>query len=264
MSNKQRIGLVIPTLGQRKDYLIETISSARNFGDVYLVIVAPPDTVHLFTDLQDVDQIIPENDFGLPAAINWGFQNLPNDIQYIGWIGDDDLLAAQAGKKSVEFLNQNSDYVMTFGICRYIDEKGNLIGLNNFGQSAVPLLRFGPDLIPQPGSIFRRCIFNKVGKIDTGFQLAFDFELFIRLSKAGKIKFMKLEVGSFRWHIDSKSVTTRKKSVMEASKARRLHLPVVLKPVSPFWEIPVAITTYWAGIWVSYKSQDSVKRKKKF
>lgn len=259
MSENSLIGIIIPTLGERHDYLIETIRSSKKFGDVYLLIVAPKESIHSLETLKNVDQILPENQPGLPAAINWGFQNLPKEIHYIGWIGDDDLLAPDGGKKSVAFLKDNLGYVMTFGYCRYINGIGKTIGMNASGQWAVPLLRFGPDLIPQPGSIFRRDAFTKVGEIDVEFKLAFDFDLFIRLSKAGKIKAMRHEVGSFRWHGDSKSVKTRKQSVREASRVRRKHLPIILKPIAFFWEIPVMLATYCAGVLVTYKSRNLVK-----
>ncbi len=260
MSDNPTIGLVIPTLGLRRDYLVESIQSARNFGDVYLVVVTPPSKVCDLSSLSGVDQVIPEMTVGLPSAINWAFSNLPKSIEYIGWIGDDDLLASGAGTKSVEYLNQNLNTVMTFGICRYISENGYTIGLNAFGQLAVPLLRIGPDLIPQPGSIFRRATFDKVGQIDTRFHLAFDFDLFIRLSRAGKIKFVNFEVASFRWHSDSKSVAARRKSVLEASKVRRVHLPALVRPLSIFWELPVIASTFLAGKWVSVKSRKSLER----
>jgi len=263
MSKESKIGIIIPTLGERHDYLKETIRSSKEFGDVHLIIVAPKESVNLLQTLKSVDQIIPENQPGLPSAINWGFQNLPQEIQYIGWIGDDDLLAPGGGKKSVQFLNDNLGYVMTFGQCRYINGVGKTIGMNAFGQLAVPLLRFGPDLIPQPGSIFRRDIFIKVGEINTEFKLAFDCDLFIRLSKAGKIKAMNYEVGSFRWHSDSKSVKARKQSVLEASRVRIKHLPIILKPIAFFWEIPAVLATYYAGVVVTCKSRYSVKRRKK-
>jgi hypothetical protein len=102
--------------------------------------------------------------------------------------------------------------------------------------------------------VFRRETFNKIGQINTSFKLAFDLELFIRFSKAGKIKYLETEVGTFRWHSDSKSVATRKISVIEASRARRMHLPLLLKPFSIFWELPVLLATYLVGYFVSRKS----------
>jgi glycosyltransferase involved in cell wall biosynthesis len=260
VTNNLRIGLIIPTLGQREDYLLECIKSAKKFGDVYLIVVTPPELAKKLSNLPGVDRVIPEISAGLPSALNWGFQNIPKNIEYIGWIGDDDLLASGAGTKSAEYLNQNFNTVMTYGICRYINQNGDLIGVNDFGQLAVPLLRVGPDLIPQPGSIFRREIFDRIGQIDIRFQLAFDFDLFIRLSKAGKIKFMNFEVASFRWHSDSKSVAARTRSVLEASKVRRVHLPALVRPLSIFWELPVIAATYLAGRWVSVKSRTLLER----
>lgn len=261
MSKNPIIGIVIPTLGLRQDYLNECIQSARDFGEVYLIVVTPISSLKKSSYFSDADKVICEIDSGLPAAINWGFSNLPESIKYISWIGDDDLLASGAGKKSVEYLEKNENSVMTFGICRYINQNGDLIGLNDFGQLAVPLLRVGPDLIPQPGSIFRREIFNKIGQINTRYRFAFDFDLFIRFSKIGKIKYMNFEVASFRWHSDSKSVATRTKSVLEASEVRRAHLPVPLKLFSVIWELPVIIATFLAGKWVSVKSRRSLKGK---
>jgi hypothetical protein len=142
----------------------------------------------------------------------------------------------------------------TFG---YINQNGGTIGVNYSGQWAVPILRFGPDLIPQPGSIFRRSVFEGIVKINTEFQLAFDFDLFIRLSIAGRLKYLPIEVGSFRWHGDSKSVKTRKSSVLEASKVRRNHLPRYFNVISWVWELPVILATYFAGVGVTRKAKQS-------
>lgn len=255
------IGLVIPTLGKRLDYLSQTIESAAKFGRVHIILVTPPEMIDSLRQYSEQIQIVAENSNGLPAAINLGFEKLPEGIEYISWIGDDDLLTPNAGAVSLTFLDADPACVMTFGICNYINEKGELIGQNKIGQVSVPILRFGPDLIPQPGSIFRREIFNNVGGINEQFNLAFDFELFIKLSKVGRIKFLNLEVASFRWHNDSKSVQMRRKSVLEASKVRRIHLPLFLKPVSFFWEVPVMVATYFAGNVVSYKSKRLVRAK---
>jgi len=237
--------------------MVDTIKSARDFGDVYLIVVVPRENSESVGKLSGIDLVIHEKEAGLGAAINLGISSLPIGIDYVGWVGDDDLLTSGSGSKSVDFLDMNLDYVMTFGMCRYIDQNGGVIGVNKSGQWAVPLLRFGPDLVPQPGSIFRRSIFEDIGKIDTKFQLAFDFDLFIRLSIAGRIKYLPIEVGSFRWHDDSKSVKTRKSSVLEASKVRRNYLPSYLNFISWVWELPVIIATYFAGVGVTRKARQS-------
>lgn len=259
MTSISRLGLIIPSLGTRPDYLIKAIKSARSFANVFIVIVVPQELIKNWDPQNAGDLLLGENEPGIGGAINWGMKHLPNDIELVGWLGDDDLLAADAGRKSAEFLRQNQEYVMTFGKCRYVGKDGESIGMNTSGQWAVPLLRFGPDLIPQPGSIFRRTTFNAIGRIDSSLKLAFDLDLFIRLSKAGKIKYMGYEVASFRWHSDSKSVASRRISVLEASRVRRSHLPNLLKLISPFWEINVALLTYMAGVLVSRRAKGLVK-----
>lgn len=259
MSDFPKLGIVIPTLGQRRDYLVETINSVKSFGDVFIILIVPEETRENIEEILGINKVITEDLPGLPAAINQGVKMMPEEIEYVGWIGDDDLLSSNAGYVSIDYLDQNPNCVMTFGICNYINQNGEIIGINRSGQWAVPLLHFGPDLIPQPGSIYRKSIFEKIGGIDTSFALAFDFDLFIRLSKAGSVKFLGIEVGSFRWHSDSKTVKTRGTSVLEASRIRRMNLPSLVKGISWFWELPVLVATYLAGLVVTQRAKKSLK-----
>jgi GT2 family glycosyltransferase len=144
-------------------------------------------------------------------------------------------------------LESDPNLQFVFGSCDYVDPEGNVIWTNNSGQWAVPLLRFGPDLIPQPGALFRRSSFEKVGWLDSNFGWAFDFDLFIKLSKLGKVKFLKRTLAGFRWHPQSLSVEFRRKSVAEASSVRVAHLPKALRPLSFLWEAVVRQATLFAG-----------------
>jgi hypothetical protein len=148
---------------------------------------------------------------------------------------------------------------MVFGSCDYIDPAGKVIWKNKSGQWAVPLLRFGPDLIPQPGALFRRSAFNKAGMLKSKYDWAFDFDLFIELSKLGKLKFVDQTLAQFRWHPESLSVEFRKKSVTEASKVRFSHLPKVLQPISLLWEYPVRQATLMAGKRVTSRANSKAR-----
>jgi hypothetical protein len=142
---------------------------------------------------------------------------MPESVEYINWLGDDDLLAAKSLDFTYSFLDKNPDSLMSFGACDYIDASGEVVWTNRSGSFAVKLLRFGPDLIPQPGSLFRRSAFWQVGGLDTSYKWAFDFDLFIKIS------------------------------VAEASRVRVSHLPTFLKPISFVWEHPVRLATLIAG-----------------
>jgi GT2 family glycosyltransferase len=183
-----------------------------------------------------IDAKVDDPRLGLSEAINAGIRALPTEVEFVNWLGDDDLLAEDSVYLSEKFLSENPETVMVFGACDYIDSEGTVIWTNKSGPWAVPLLRFGPDLIPQPGALFRRSVFEDLGGLDQALEWAFDFDLFLNLKKIGKLHFLNKTLASFRWHPDSLSVGQRVKSVAEASKVRISHLPRHLRSISFLWE----------------------------
>ena len=251
-----KIGIIVPTLGKRPDYLQQCLSSIRAAGDAFILLVAPSDfdsKALLSSGL--IDQVADDPQSGLPAAINLGIRELPDDVKFTNWLGDDDMLAPNSLRKTSQVLDSNDDVVLVFGSCAYVDPKGEVLWTNRSGQWAVPLLRFGPDLIPQPGALFRRESFNAIGALSAEFDWAFDFDLFIKLSKKGSVRFIPETVASFRWHPESLSVEFRAKSVEEASRVRVSHLPAILRRLSAIWEYPVRQATLIAGSRVNSKAR---------
>lgn len=247
---------MVPTIGQRPEYLplaLKSIKAAVNHpDDVYLILIGhkefdPKPYQHL------IDEYQVEAAKNLPAKINAGLRSLPKDIQYFNWLGDDDLLIPGSLAKALERITQPDHPVLVYGGCEYIDPAGKVIWNNKSGPWATGLLRFGPQLIPQPGSLYERAAFEKVNGLSTKFGWAFDFELFYSLSQVGKTAYLPMPLAQFRWHPGSLSVSRRRESVNEASQVRKSHLPKLLKPISPLWEWPVKQATYFAGIRVSKK-----------
>ena len=256
----QRVGIVVPTLGERPDYLKQCLRSIRAAGEAHILVVAPAllDSTAL-TSEGLIDALIVEKGGGLASAINQGLQSLPSSVEYVNWLGDDDLLTPGSIDTTTEILDSDHQAVMAFGACDYIDGEGNTVWQNRSGAWAVPLLRFGPDLIPQPGALFRRSAFEAAGGLNTNFGWAFDFDLFIGLSKLGKLKYINQTLAKFRWHPESLSVEHRRQSVAEASKVRVSHLTTWLRPLSFVWEWPVSQATLIAGKRVTAKAQSKAR-----
>lgn len=246
--------MVIPTIFARPTLLPLAVESILSQGvDVELIVGCPE---HLINKIQaalpgGVKVVAETPGVGLAQKINDLFALLSKDCQYIGWLGDDDILNEGSLKATSKALEITPKAAMAFGGCQYIDPEGNNIFLNKSGKWAVPLLRFGPQLIPQPGSLFNREYFEKVGGLSPNFSMAFDFDLFIKFSQLGQMVFIPQTLSSFRWHPGSLSVSKRWLSVTEASKVRVSHLPTILKPIAWAWEWPVRWATYWAGFRVS-------------
>lgn len=254
------VGIVVPTLGKRPEYLRQCLESIRSAGQAHVLLVAPStfDPRSLFpSDL--FDQVVFDPASGLSAAINLGIESLPTSVEFINWLGDDDVLTEGSITTAARVLEASNNVVMVFGSCDYINSEGEVVWKNKSGQWAVPLLRFGPDLIPQPGSLFRRAAFKQAGMLKPKYDWAFDFDLFIELSKLGKLKFVDQTLAQFRWHPESLSVEFRKKSVSEASQVRVSHLPKLLRPISLFWEYPVRQATLIAGKRVTSKANSKAR-----
>ena len=256
-----RVGIVVPTLGKRGKYLEQCLGSIRAAGNAYTLLVSPSgfDASELRrADL--IDAQVNDPGTGLSEAINLGIKSLPADVKFVNWLGDDDLLAQNSIELAKTTLQADPKTVMVYGSCEYIDSDGESLWTNRSGQWAVPLLRFGPDLIPQPGALFRKDTFEDVGGLSSDFDWAFDFDLFIKLSKKGKLVFLNQRLSSFRWHPESLSVEYRKKSVAEASRVRKAHLPAALRILSPLWEYPVMQATLIAGNRMTTKAKKKVER----
>jgi hypothetical protein len=246
------VGVVVPTIGERPQYLDLTLNSIREAGDSYIVLVGRKGfDATSYQKAGLVDLYVDELEKSVPKKINQGFRALPEDIKYITWIGDDDLLAPGSLGVAVSALGQPEKPVLVFGHCQYIDSEGNDVLVKRSGSWAVPLLRFGPQLIPQPGAVFRRDAFEKAGGLSDKFQFAFDFDLFLKLSKLGKAVFVDSILSSHRWHSTSLTYSRRWDSVKEASAVRVSNLPFAARILSPLWELPVLMVTYLVGSFLS-------------
>jgi GT2 family glycosyltransferase len=242
-----RVGIVVPTLGTRLDLLKECLQSIRGAGECFICIVVPR-TIDLAGEIETGlwDVIVDDPGLGLAEAINSGIESLPESVEYCNWLGDDDLLESMSLDESINVLDKSRDIVLVYGNCTYIDASGKKIWKNSAGAFASLIMSFGPCLIPQPGSLFRRPAYEEIGGLNSDFGWAFDYDLFIRLSKIGKLKYLDRDTAAFRWHSDSLTVGQRKKSVNEASRVRMSNYSKGMKALAPIWEPIIKLATLHA------------------
>ena len=259
--NQPDCGIVIPTLGTRINYLMACIQSIRNAGYTYICVVSPDrEFGKSLLDAGFIEQFVFQSGTGIANAINVAFNDLPDHIQFQSWLGDDDLLEIGSMEIARQCLISNPSATAVYGKCRYIDSEGREIGVNKIGSLASRILRFGPCLIPQPGSLIRRTSFKQIGGLDESYDCAFDLDMFIKLQSLGPTRYVGEILSSFRWHPDSKSVQQRSKSVSEASEIRISHLPSLLKTIAPLWERPISFLTIKSGNVVNFASKHKALR----
>jgi len=250
-----RVLIVIPTLGRRPEFLEQAMASiAQQSVSADLLLVSP--------DTPEVERLAGEfgaqriDDPGsLPAAVNAGVAWAGDRYEYLNWLGDDDLLEPGSLAATVAALDTDSGSVLAYGACRYIDHANQELWISRAGKWAPRILKWGPDLIPQPGMLVRATTWHAVGGVDETLHFAFDLDLLLKLHKHGSFVDVGAVVSSFRWHPDSLTVADRSKSLHESQVARRRALGPVARKCAWMWEGPVRLATRFAAAEVTRRAR---------
>ena len=235
--------------------LTECLASIREQGqEVSIVVVRPRDASHVDQLAQQVGAECLDDPGSLPAAINAGIASCGLGHDYVGWLGDDDLLETGSVAAVSSALDREPRASVAFGYCRYIDEHGAALWTSRAGRWAPWILPWGPDLVPQPGMLVRGDAWRAVSGLDPSFRFAFDLDLLLRLRRMGPLIPVNRVVSSFRWHADSLTVGDRETNIAETERARRKSLPQALRPLAPLWEFPVRAATRVAAARISRRA----------
>lgn len=239
-----RILLVVATLGERIDFLRETLTSIRAQSvpsDV--VIVAPAGNLQVIELVEEFATSFLPDPGSLTSAINLGMATAAPHHEFVNWLNDDDLLEPGSLAATSGALDADRKAVVAFGACRYIDPQGRELWISQAGPWAPRILKWGPDLIPQPGMLVRRSAWSAVGGLDESFRFAFDLDLLLKLQKLGRLVDVGAVVSSFRWHADSLTVGDRTTNIVESERAKRQALGASARRLAWLWEAPVRVAT---------------------
>lgn len=173
---------------------------------------------------------------GIVDAIEAGWASMPGDLRYLAWLGDDDRLEPGSLAASLRALDRKPRAVMAFGRCRYIDFHGLEICEIRPGRVSVPLLRMGINMIAQPGAVYRRSTVEGIGGLDPDVKLAFDVDLHLRLSRAGRLLYLPLVLGEARSHSGSLTTNQRSRSLAEARYVTLRSLPPLARRTRHLWQ----------------------------
>jgi GT2 family glycosyltransferase len=219
--------LVVPTLGLRAAYLSESLASIARQGvdGLDLVVVGPEGKGLEAEAVRYGGRFLPDpGRGGLSGALNAGLAAALPGTRYFTWLGDDDVLAEGSLRASTDALDRHPDAVMAFGWCDYIDMAGRVIFRNHAGRIAARTITWGPNLIPQPGCLFRLADVVAVGGLDESVRLAMDLDLYLRLRQRGRLLAVPQTLASFRWHSGSATVSGESVSTEESDQLRMKYM----------------------------------------
>lgn len=251
-----RVLLVVATLGQRIEYLRQTLESIRSQSVGADIVVVAPEAA---TDAAELAaefgcRFLPDPG-SLTGAINLGVDEGLADHEFVNWLNDDDLLEPGSLSATVALLDEDARAVVAYGSCRYIDAANRELWISRAGPWATRILSWGPDLIPQPGMLVRTSAWTEVGGLDTSYRFAFDLDLLLRLRKVGTLRDTGTVVSAFRWHADSLTVGDRSQSLAESERAKRQALGPSARRLAWAWEGPVRVATRVAAREVSRRAR---------
>lgn len=214
---------VVPTLGERGPYLAEALDSLQGQDHpIGVVLVAPAAAEHVRAEAERrALRFVVQQGAGLSAAINEGWRAFGDGHEFWAWLGDDDTLTPGSTRRAVARLQAEPRASMVYGRCRYVDEDGRSMHVVRPTGLAARLMRWGPNLVPQPGSLARAAAVRRAGMLDESLRYAMDLDLFLRLQDVGPVRYVPDVLATFRWHDASTTVASARASENEAREVRR-------------------------------------------
>jgi hypothetical protein len=177
-----RVGIVVPTLGTRPDWLGDAVASIEDQGEgVELCIVAPPEVLPTIRAQLPGRRMLGEAEGGIVPAIEAGWSAL-NHCEVVSWLGDDDELTPDSVPTALRFLMSRRGAAMVYGDYERVDASGTRTVTVRPGRWAPLLLRVGQNLIAQPGCLYVREAVNRTGGLSRTLGLAFDVALHLDLA----------------------------------------------------------------------------------
>lgn len=219
-----RISIVTPTFGMA-EYLGHAIQSVlTQTGTPFDYLVSDggstDGTVELLRAFDGRLRWRSEKDGGAAAALHRGFQEASGSI--LAWLNADDLLLPGAFEYALQAFERYPDAVAVFSGASWVDH--NLQHIRPYPVVADAAGHLPQQcLICQPACFFRADAYHACGGIDPTLQSAFDYDLWIRLARLGRMVYVPGEWAWSRMHPANKSLGQRQQAFREGELVLMRH-----------------------------------------
>lgn len=159
-------------------------------------------------------------DGGQAEAVNEGIRRLclahPDVIEAVAWLNADDFFLENGIDRLWQALLDHPDWLAVSGRAALASEAGALVG-------EIPTEPFSPArfaracTICQPATLVRRWAWERVDGLDASLDMCFDYDLWWRLSRLGKIGYLDAVVAASRDHGETKTRRHRVQYFREAT-----------------------------------------------
>ena len=209
MGTLPKISVVVPSFNQAK-YLELTLRCIldQNYPELELIVIdggskdESPEIIRKYE--KHIQFWCSEPDGGQTQGLIKGFSHATGEIQC--FLNSDDLFEPGVLQEVGRYFAQHPDVDAVYGNTMWIDFEGKAIR----AQKEIPFNRFiylyTYNYIPGMSMFWRRSIYDRVGGLNPNFQLAFDTDLWIRISDhRGKIKHVARQWSRMRFYPEQKT-----------------------------------------------------------
>ena len=158
------------------------------------------------------------SDAGQTDALASGMGRATGEL--MGWLCSDDLLLPGALNAVAAFFDAHSEVDAVYGDALWIGAQGEFlrlkkeIGFNRF------IFHYDHNYIPQPSMFWRRRLYDKVGGLDSRFNVAMDADLWDRFSQVTQIVHLPQYLSCMRYYPEQKTRALRAEAAREDDEIR--------------------------------------------
>lgn len=159
-------------------------------------------------------------DRGTAEAVNKGFRLSRGEI--FAFLNGDDVYLPGAVGAVVDFLREHPVAGGVYGEAEWVSEEGRIVG-------RYPTRAFMPEklaeecFICQPACFLRREVFRKAGMLDESLSCAFDYDLWIRVSRIARLEKIDRVLVRVRMRRSSKTLGERRRALAESMGVLKRH-----------------------------------------
>jgi len=214
MLNSKPLISVIMAVYNAQDHLHQSIESILNqsFKDFELIIINDGSTdeslkiINQFKKKDNRIKIINQKNFGLTKSLNIGANMAQGE--YILRQDADDYSVQDRFQKQIDYLKKNNLVALGSNCINLYNNNAKTIW-GHFNDQEIKKIIYLRPPFAHGTSIFRRDFFFKAGMYNEKYYTSQDFDLWIKISKYGKISMLKERL-VFRY-INKKSISQNKK-----------------------------------------------------
>jgi glycosyltransferase involved in cell wall biosynthesis len=225
------VSIVTPTYNMGR-FLEETIRSvlSQDYPNVEYIVMdggSTDETLTILKKYEDRIQFYSAADRGTADAINKGFARSHGSV--FAYLNADDTYLPGAISTALEVLTSEPSTGVVYGDANWVDEWGQVL-------APYPVRPFDAALlcqecfISQPAAFLRREAFELAGRMDPKLRYAYDYDLWIRISRLYPMRKVDAVLAASRMHAENKTVGQRRGVLEETLRVLEAHYGYVPFP----------------------------------